>query len=73
MTQMGTCTSSGDNCAKRILRPLTAGLSGYVGQTRADEGGEDVLVDTGIVEGSMSIGSEMICAVVVVCQRQAWK
>ena len=39
------------------------------GQTRADEGGEDALLDTGIVEGSMT---EMICAVVVVCQRQAW-
>ena len=32
-------------------------------------GGEDALLDTGIVEGSMT---EMICAVVVVCQRQAW-
>ena len=69
---MSTCTSSGDNCATRILRALAAGLSGYVGQTRADEGGEDALLDTGNVEGSMSIGSEMICAVVAVCQRQAW-
>ena len=69
---MGTCTSSGDNCAKRILCALAAGLSSYVGQTRADEGGEDALLDTGIVEGSMGIGSEMICAVVDVCQRQAW-
>ena len=68
----GACTSSGDNCAKRILRALAAGLSDYVGQTRADEGSEDALVDTGIVEGSMSIGSEMIYAVVAVCQRQAW-
>ena len=42
-----------------------------MGQTRADEGSEDALLDTGIVEGSMSIGSE-ICAVVDVCQRQAW-
>ena len=65
----GACTSSGDICAKRILRALASGLSGYVGQTRADEGGEDALVDTGIVEGSMT---EMICAVVVVCQHQAW-
>ena len=66
---MGTCTSSGDNCAKRILCALAAGLSGYVGQTRADEGSEDALLDTSIVEGSMT---EMICAVVVVCQRQTW-
>ena len=43
-----------------------------MGQTRADEGSEDALLDTGIVEGSLSIGSEMICAVVVVCQCQAW-
>ena len=66
---MGTCTSSGDNCAKRILCALAAGLSGYVGETRADEGSEDALLDTSIVEGSMT---EMICAVVVVCQRQTW-
>ena len=69
---MGTCTSSGDNCAKRILCALAAGLSSRVGETREDGGGENALLDTGIVEGSMSIGSEMICAVVVVCQRQAW-
>ena len=43
-----------------------------MGETRADEGGEDALLDTGIVEGSMRIGSEMICAVVDVCQHQAW-
>ena len=43
-----------------------------MGETRADEGGEGVLVDTGIVEGSMGIGFEMICGVVAVCQRQAW-
>ena len=35
-------------------------------------GGEDALLDTGIIEGSMGIGSEIICAVVVVCQRQVW-
>ena len=52
---MGTCTSSRDNCAKRILCALAAGLSDYVGQTRADEGGEDALLDTGIVEGSMGL------------------
>ena len=67
-----TCTSSGVNCAKRILGALAAGLSGRVGETREDGGGEDALLDTGIVEGSMGIGSERICAVVVVCQRQAW-
>ena len=70
---MGTCTPSGVNCAKRILRALAAGLSGGVGETRADGGGEDVLLDTGIVEGFMGIGSERICAVIVVCQRQAWR
>ena len=52
---MGTCTPSGVNCAKRILRALAAGLSDYVGQTRADEGSEDALLDTGIVEGSMGL------------------
>ena len=68
----GACTSSGDNCATRILRALAAGLSDYVGQTRADEGSEDALLDTGIVEGSMGTDSEMICGVIDVCQRQAW-
>ena len=70
--QMGTCTSSGDNCAKQILCALAAGLNGPVGETRAHEGGEDGPLDTGFVEGSMGIGSERICAIVVVCQRQAW-
>ena len=70
---MGTCTSSGVNCAKQILRALAAELSGRVGETRAHGGGEDILLDTGIVEGFMGIGSERICAVVVVCQRQAWR
>ena len=40
-----------------------------MGETRADGGGEDALLDTGIVEGSMSVVN---CAVVVVCQHQAW-
>ena len=39
-----TCTSSGDNCAKRILGALTAGLSSRVGETRADGGGEEELI-----------------------------
>ena len=69
---MGTCTSSGDNCAKRILGAFAVRLSGRVGETRVDGGGEDALLDIGLAEGSMGIGSEMICAVVVVCQRQAW-
>ena len=43
-----------------------------MGETRADGGSEDALLDIGLAEGSMSIGSERICAVVVVCQRQAW-
>ena len=43
-----------------------------MGETREDGGGDDALLDTGNVEGSMSIGSQMICAVVVVCQRQVW-
>ena len=46
-----TCTSSGVNCAKWILGALAAGLSGRVGETRADEGGEDSLLDTCLVEG----------------------
>ena len=46
----GACTSSGDNCATRILRALAAGLSGRVGEARADGGGEDVLLDTGLAK-----------------------
>ena len=67
-----TCTSSGENCAKRILGALAAGLSGRVGETRADEGGEDSLLDTCLVEEFMGNGSERVCAVAAVCQRQAW-
>ena len=55
---MGTCTSYGDNCAKRILGALAAGLSSRVGETRTDGGDEDVLLDTSIVEGSMGNGPE---------------
>ena len=33
-------------------------------ETRADGGGEDGLLDTGLAEGSMGIGSKRICAVI---------
>ena len=69
---MGTCTSSGVNCAKRILRALAAGLSGHVGETRVDGGGDDALLNTCLADGFMGNGSERICAVIVVCQRQTW-
>ena len=38
-----------------------------------DKGGKDALLDTCLAGGSMGIGSERICTVVVVCQRQAWR
>ena len=53
------------------MRALAAGVSGRVGETRADGGGEDALFDTGLAEGSMGIGSKRICAVGVACQRRA--
>ena len=62
--QMSTCTSSGDNCAKRILGAFAARLSGRAG---ADGGGEDALLDTCLAEVFMGNGSERVCAVVVVC------
>ena len=63
-------SSTGDGISAKAFLYGDEGADGYM--HIICEGGEDGPLDIGFVEGSIGIGSERICAIVVVCQRQAW-